>query len=344
MVVVNEVDSLTWSKDFSLFNYGLFNTPEWVTSISEAKYPPVYYDFVYDNEVIGKIGGLILNGGAIKGRQLLFYSGPALKVWDSNVFISCLRALWTFARDNRYSRIHIRPFDQHLKELVTVKGYFHTKTSEYIVDYKKLEQLKFSFGFKQNAKKARKAGAIFYKSTSLEVLNRMFELMDSTRDTRKNKYGQDYNPMFMVNLTKESLSRLLDSGIGVLNYAEIDGIIHSVQLNVEKNGQLYGLLMGSDEIAYKNGLPSFIDQNISIQAFETGCQYYNLGLIPPENQGGAGIRKYKEAVGGLEMVSYGYYSYYITYPMKMLNPLLKLSKMIPDNKFWNMIRKVISLG
>jgi hypothetical protein len=342
-VVVREVDSVSWEKGSEAFNCGLFNTRGWVDSISDGEYGAIFLDFQVNGGIVGKMSGFILKSSRLHGNQLLFYSGPALKTWDATLFENCLNALRLFAIGKGYARIHIRPFDQHLKELVHVKHYFHTVTSEYVVHFENYQNIKVSYGNKQNVKRAKKAGATYFSSQSPEVLDRMLALMDDTRDTRKGKYGQDYNPMFMVNLTRESLTRLLVTGMGVLHGAQIEGVVHSVQLNVELNGKQYGLLMGSDGIAYKNGLASFIDHHIITNAHEAGCRYYNLGLIPPDSQGGAGIRKYKESVGAEEMVSYGYYSYYLTFPWRLLNPLIRLSKKLPENKILNYIRSLVKV-
>lgn len=344
MVVVSEVNSAIWGTDFESLDYGLFNTPEWVGSLSSNSFPALYLNFGVNGQVVGKIAGLVLKGGKIKGNQLFFCSGPALKQWDPKLFASCLEALRIYAKKNNYSRIHIRPFDQHLKEVVHHKNFFHTVTAEYVVDYRKNNnKVRMSYGFKQNVKKARNAGVCFNKTRSLDVLHRMLELMDTTRESRVRKYGQFYDPMFLVNLNEKTLSALLESGIGVLCYGELDGVIRSVQINIERNGQIYGLLMGSDGVAYQYGIPSFIDYNITMNAIESGCKYYNLGLIPPEEQGGGGIRKYKESQGGEKMVSYGYYSYFLVFPLVLINPLLKLSKKLPSNTFLNSIRKISKL-
>src|SRR5690606_15610640 len=138
------------------------------------------------------------------------------------------------------------------------------------------------FGFKQNAKKARKAGAVFKSTRSMEVLDRLSELMDNTRVTRVAKYGHDYDPMYLLNLNKETLTKLLNTGMGIMHYAEIDGVIHSVQFNIEHDGKIFALLMGSDAVAYGKGIPSFIDQSISNKAFTEKARYYNLGTVPLE--------------------------------------------------------------
>lgn len=340
---VSIVDPLTWAKDFNSFSFGLFNTPEWINSISDQSHPPIYLDFEKNGVIVGKIAGLILKGGRIQGNQLHFCSGPALRKDNQEDFGACLAALHHFAKKNHYSRVSIRPFEQCMAKRVTVKGFFHTETLEYIIDYNRSEPIKLSFGFKQNVKKARKAGFLIKKTASTEMVPQLLKLMDTTRESRVKKYGQFYDPMFLVNLNETTLKALLESGIGVLYYAEREGEIPSIQINIEKNGQIYGLLMGSDQSAYKTGVPSFIDHTITQMAVENQAVYYNLGPVPKEEEGGEGIRRYKEAQGARPVTRYGYYSFYLTFPLYLLNPLMKLSKKLPDNGFFNFFRNISRL-
>lgn len=335
---VEIVDTDIWAKDFSSFYFGLFNTPEWVSSISDKNHPPIYLDFIKNGIVVGKMAGLILQGGKIKGNQLHFCSGPALKEMTPENFEACLEALLLFARKNAYSRVSIRPFEQIMGDLVKVKGFFHTETQEFIINYTQTEPIRLSFGFKQNAKKARKAGFIVKKTTSPDMIIQLLRLMDSTRESRVKKYGQFYNPMFLVNLNESTLRSLMESGIGVLYYAEHEGEISSIQINIEKNGQIYGLLMGSNQSAYKSGVSSFIDHTITQIAIENNASYYNLGPVPKKEEGGEGIRRYKESQGAKPVTRFGYYSFYLTFPLILLNPMMKLSKKLPDNVFFNFFR------
>lgn len=340
---VSSVDAITWAKDFNSFSFGLFNTPEWISSISDQDHPPIYLDFEQNGVIVGKIAGLILKGGRTNGNQLHFCSGPALRTENQEVFRDCLAALHFFAKKKNFSRISIRPFEQGMSKPVKVKGFFHTETLEFIIDYNHPESIKLSFGFKQNVKKARKAGFLIKKTTSTHMIPQLLKLMDTTRESRVKKYGQFYDPMFLVNLNESTLKALLESGIGVLYYAEHEGEISSIQINIEKNGQLYGLLMGSDQSAYKTGVPSFIDHTITQLALENKALYYNLGPVPKKEEGGEGIRRYKEAQGAQPVTRYGYYSFYLTFPLNLLNPMMKLSKKLPDNGFFNFFRNISRL-
>ncbi len=343
-LVVQVVDKNLWRIDMDAFNVGLFNTWQWVSSLTNDFSTDIYLHFVRNGHLVGKIAGLVINLGRVKGKHLYFTSGPGLIKWDPYIFTECLSALHHFSLKNGYARIHVRPFEQTIHELLEIPNYFHTLAKEYVVIYSDFtERVKYSFGFKQNAKKARKAGAVFKSTRSLEVLDRLIELMDDTRVTRKAKYGYNYVPMYLLNLNKEALIKLLDTGMGIMHYAEIEGIIHSAQFNIEYNGKIFALLMGSDGLAYEHGIPSFIDQNISNKAFKERARYYNLGAGPTESEGGLGLQRYKEAQGSRELIRYGYYTYFLTFPCKLLNPLLRLSKILPDNSVMNFGRRALRL-
>lgn len=336
---VSEVEALVWQQDADFFNCGLFNSVEWVGSIAHDVYKTIFLNFYLNEEVVAKISGMVIDNGRLKGRQLYFVSGPALVNWKTEIFLGALEALYEFAKSNRYSRIQIRPFDQHLEELAPAKNYFHLENTEFLVDYvSHPEGIKFSSNFMRNVAKAKKSGAQFHQSRSHDVLRKMLELIEATRQTRIKKYGKDYKPMYMLNMNEQTLASLLDSGIGMLNYTELNGSINSVLFSLEKNRKQYFLLLGSDDIAYQHGLPSLIAYSVSSIARSKGFRYYNLGLVPREEEGAAGLIRHKEAQGGIAFVSYGYYTYFIGFPFNLLNPLMKYSKRLPENKFLNKLR------
>lgn len=332
-----------YKENMDDFNVGLFNTWQWVNSLTNEFTEDIYFHITKNGEIIGKACGFLLNQKR-KGKHLYITGGPNFKEWEAGLFKESLALLHGYALKEGFARVHIRPFEQVVHEVLDIDNYFRTVAREYVIDYSEhVDKVKFSYGFKQNAKKARKAGAEFKSTRSAEVLDRLIELMDNTRLTRKEKYGQNYDPMYMLNLNKDTLTKLLDTGMGIMHYAEIAGEIHSVQFNLEHDGKIFGLLMGSDDDAYSKGIPSFIDQNISEKAMKENARYYNLGTVPLDREGGQGLRKYKESQSGREIVRYGYYSYFLIYPNKLLNPFIKLSKKLPDNKIINLCRKLIRI-
>ncbi len=341
---LQEVTIEAYKEDMDAYNVGLFNTWQWVGSLTNEYTNDIYFHILLDGEVVGKLCGLAINQGNRTGTHLYFNGGPDFKEWTADVFRGALILVREYAKSKGYARLHFRPYERIVHDLVEIKGFFHTRVPEYVIYYDEhQERVKFSYGFKQNAKKARKAGAVFHTSKSPEILDNLFALLDNTRLTRKDKYGKDYDPMYLLNLDKEALTRLLDAGIGVMHYAEIDGVIHSVQFNLEHEGKIFGLLMGSDNEAYSKGIPSFIDMNISDKAMEENAKYYNIGSVPLDDEGGQGLKKYKESQSGRETFRYGYYSYFLSYPHRLLNPFIKLSKKLPNNRFLKRIRSIIKI-
>jgi len=340
---VNEVDADTYNQNLDSYKYSLFNTTEWVLSTKNESNKALFLEIRQGDEIIGKICGIDFQPKGMKERMLYFYAGPALKEWNEDVFRNCLEALRLFTISRGYLRIMIRPFDQLIEKPVKVKGYFYTRNTEMVILFKEQAgSVHFSYGFKQNKKKALKAGAVYKTSRSPELVPHIIRLMGNTLNKRDKKYGVRYNPYYIMNLTDETLYKLLDVGLGVFHYVEVNNEIHCVQLNLEKGGRIYGLLMGSDDFAYSIGIPSLIDYMVITDAIGRGMFSYNLGSLPKDYEGGLGIRKYKESAGARARVENGYYSYFLLWPKKLLNPLIRISKSLPNNRLLDEIRKILS--
>lgn len=324
-VVIKKVTSEKWSEDLEGFPYGLFHTTEWVCALSNSRTSAIFLNLeTPEGNVLGKLSGLILPGNRFMGRKLYFFSGLLLKNEDNDLRTTCMEALPRFAKKAGFSRVLIYSFDSRSSGCLSFKGYYREEMNEFIINYQRSEaSRKFSSNLKRNARKAIKAGVKIHRSTSVSVLKKLMHLLQITRDERVQKYGQNYNPMYIQNLNEESLSRLLDSGLGVMYFSELDGQINTVLFALENCEKLYFLLMGSDSVAYKNGTPALVAQHVSEYARESGKAYYNLGVIPRENSGGAGVRQFKEQQGASEQVGHCYYSQFLDFPSRLLNPLLK---------------------
>ena len=323
-------------------NHSLFITPKWVEAMAINDCTPLYLVFKDKDAVVGFHIGLVVPGGKLQGTQLYFYAGPAVKNNDIALFEACLIALKQFARKNGYSKVSIRPFDQQLTIACNPKGYRRTNSAEYTYHYQEDgSPIKLSYGFKKNIKKGRKTGANVLTSQHQRELQLLFKLIDQTHSKRLGKYGDDYNPLGLLNLGKESISRLLDSEIGLLYYVEVDQNIHCIQFCLEDDTRNYALLMGSDDFTYQNGLGSFLDFTVEETLKEKGFRYLNLGSVPGD-QAGAGLIQYKEAMGCKRQNSYGYYTYFLTFPLNLLNPVYKAGSALPDNALVRNAKTAIS--
>ena len=79
-IVAEKVDEKTWINNISEFKYSLLSLPEWINSVKNGNSSPIYLDFKINNEIAGKISGLIFDYGNLKGKQLYFYASPILRV------------------------------------------------------------------------------------------------------------------------------------------------------------------------------------------------------------------------------------------------------------------------
>ena len=324
-VIIKEVTAEKWSYDLEEFPFGLFHTTEWVYGLSNDRSPATFLNFeTPDGNALGKLSGLILPGSRIMGRKLYFFSGLLLKTEDDRLRSVCMEALRIYAKNAGFSRVMIYSFDSRLSGSHYFKGYYCEFMNEFIADYQNSGAcVKLSSNLKRNAKKAVKAGFQIHRSTSVRVLKKMMDLLDTTKEERRQKYGQDYDPMYIQNLNEASLGRLLESGLGVMYYSELEGEIDTVLFALENREKLYFLLMGSDGIAYKNGIPALVAQHISDYIRGAGKKYYNLGVIPREKSGGAGVRQFKEQQGAIEQLGCCYYTDFLIFPFRIFNPLLK---------------------
>lgn len=320
-----------WRVGLSQYNYSLFLSPEWIESVADSSHQPIYLDFINEDKVVAKLSGLICVESWLKGSQLYFYAAPAFLQSTLHLFDACYQALRQWAIEKRFTRVIIASYDQQTVQQCGAKGYFLNFRYEYIIDFKENGgPAKFATGFKKNYKKAQKLGASFFMDNKNGTLDRLLTLLGVTKDLRTNKYGCSYNPFYLKNMSAESLHKLVVSGAGKLYCACLDNKVCSVQFNIECDNKSYGLLMGSDDSAYKNGLPSFVDFNLIEQYQTLGFNYYNPGGGPVD-EGGSGIEQYKKAMGAQKYIFTGATTNFLVYPQKLLNPLLYLGRKLPSS-------------
>lgn len=326
-----------WAIEESELTYSLFVSPQWIESAANEMCRPIYLDFKQRDRLVAKTAGLEVYGNKLVGTQLYFYSCPAFVDNRSEVHVECYEALLRFAKQNGYSRISIRPFDQTVSEKAEVDGFRIYPSHEYRVLFREQSEKGFSYGFKQNVKKARKAGAVFHQSSSPELLPKLIELLGVTQQVRTGKYGEIYDPMGILNLNENTLSRLIGTGSVRFYYATIQDEVVSVQLNFEIGDRTFGFLMGSSGEAYKKGVPSFIDFNILETVQERGLTLYNLGGTVSGEAGGEGLSRYKESLGAVRIPTFGYYSPYLGVRYYLIAPALWLARMAVS---WPLVRRL----
>lgn len=334
-----EVSKEEYRVDLSDFAYSLFLLSEWIDAFSFG-YQAVYLHFIINNEVVGKIGGLVVGGSRFSGNYLFFYAGPGLKVMDPDLYNKFMEALLYYSKKHRYARIDMQCMDQQFQWRCGVRGYIPRGYNEYIRFFDGGNQPLFSKSFMKNVRKAEKAGATFHEETSERVLNRMHELLLETKKLRDRKYGGSYRPYPFGFMTRRVVDELFSRRALRLYYAQVDIVIHVVQCVMERDKRMFALMIASDGFAYDNSLQHFVQYHIIYELKQAGYLYYNLAAAD-NIKGDKSLASHKMSVGALPHYVFGVYTHYIIYPQKLLNPLMTIGRKL--SKF-PLFKDIVAFG
>ncbi len=341
--VETEESAQIWMQDLAGFNYSLFILPEFIESLKTGKQRPVYFNFYCDHQLIAKASGLMVDFGIIPAKKLFFFSGPAIK--DDNLcwYPACMKGLINYVKKNNICRIVFRSYDFPLNFNEQIEGLKISKRSEFIIDLRPEKDIIFQNFRKKvikNYRKSMAAGYRFRSSQSPEMLDQLFELMEKTRKIRINKGYHPYSLLYFQYLTKESLRRMIKNGIAFLFLAEKNDAVDGITLVIMANKQAFALLIGVSGEGYKNGVPSMLKYALVDYLKDQHFNYLNLGGIPMDSTH-SGITFFKLSLGCKEIWKSGFSTNYLTFPYRMMNPLLALGRNMPDNRIFQYIKKKI---
>lgn len=341
--IARTIDPEKYDVSIIQYPYSLFITRQWVLGMADEKDEPIFIEFQQSGKQVGVIAGLIIKGGSLQGKQLYCYSGPAIENNCHQLYSCCLNALKSLASRNGISRIFIRPWDQQGCHKCSTKGFTNTETYEYVIfpDEHPEKEINCSTRIQKNIKKGIKLNAQIRQGHSPQLLAMLLNMLDSTRHRRTNKFGVKYNPFYLYNLQERSLQSLLDSGFATIYYVETDDIPHCMEYVVQHNGRIYNVLKGSDEFGYKNGLASYLDF-VTINRFrKEGMVYYNYGG-DLKGEDGCGLAMFKEGMGASRQERHGAHTFFLSYPQRLLNPIMKVGQCLPDSPIVKKIKVAVS--
>ena len=323
------VDRTTFDTHFSDFIYSLFITSQWIDSMASDG-QAIYIDFVDGDRVVGKIAGLVLNGGFFSGQFLSFYTGPALIEKDQKLFHDCIKALKQFAIENRFSRIVIAYHDQQFPWIINELGFYKEGWHDYIRYFNNdSEEPEFDKSVVGKVKKAIRAGVTFHSETSERILNRFFELLEETQRIRYDVYGDEYMPFPYFQMNKQTLRKLFDTGILKFYHASVGDTIHCVRCSLHQDKKMVGLMIASDEFTYKNGVQQFVQVGVIRELHREGYHYFNIGGAAMGEKG-KGLSKYKESLGFKRVPVYGAYTHFLTFPQNLINSVMWFGRKCRD--------------
>jgi hypothetical protein len=211
MLKIERIAQSDWEIDIAQYHGGVYMAPLWIDALVKNGSDGIFLNFVdAHNQVVAKLAGIVITGNAIKGKQLYFYSAPALISVDNALFQQTLVSLKMWAVDNGFARISIRPWDQVHSFKAQVSGFRATTTYEYEVDLAaEFTEKTISSRILRNIKKARKAGLQIRKSTSTNDLRLLLSFLESTKNRRNTKFGGDYSPFYINQLSEQTIAELI---------------------------------------------------------------------------------------------------------------------------------------
>lgn len=327
---VEKVDVKTYKQHLDDFQYSLFITPEWVESVSDESSLAAFFIITHQQDIVGITAGLIIGGNGLKGQQIYFYAGPAMKKNDATLYCNLVKSIVEYASHHRFAKINIKSYDQQHSLFCSDKRMKRTERFEFIYrfDHSTEQNEPIHKSFLKNVKKAEKVNAFIKEDNSEEALNHLVDLLKITYQLRNDKHEGTYEPFPYFKVNRNSLKRLLESGLGRQYVVSVDDVVHCVNFLLIRNGKIFGLIIGSDEFAYNHGFHQFVKHSL-MQLFEKGAQYYNLASAEP----GSGLGNFRVSMGFHEHRVFGSYSQFLVYPHKMLNPLIQMSHNFNSNKY-----------
>lgn len=333
--VVPQPDQSSWDAELESFRYSIFQTWVWLEAVANENHTPIYLNFKENGVTVAKMAGMVYRSNDIRrGTQLYFYSSPAFMNYTPSLGINCLTSLRSWAQKHHYSRITIAARDNQESFNEEVPGFYDTKNFEQVIFLKSHHDYIANLDNRKRnkLKNAAKIGAIIKETTSEEDLSKLLQLMENTRSKRLEKYDDKYNSFYLRNLSIDSLKKLLKTGMAVIHSVELDQKTTLAMLNLKHKDKTYGLLKGSDEMAYKNSLHLYLDASIIQQYTDQGMSYLNTSggsltdRIP-------GVEAYKQSLGACEVITSSYSTNFLTFPQQLLNPIISLIRKFPNFEY-----------
>jgi len=319
-----------WESDLSEFNYSIFQTPQWIETISKQNsLSPVYIDIFYKNKKSGKISGIVKKN-KYTGKQIYFYSGPAIKDPDINLYTGTIRALKKYLKREKYTRLNFGSYGCLFAPEVKIRSFHPVMRKEYIVN---LESPDYHKNYSRNIRRNIKKGKELYPELAINniTIEEIKRLLESTRQYRLNHDKKEYHPLPLPYFNNyNTLNTLLKTEITSTYSISIKGQIAGFLLTLEKHPYASALLTGIDMNFYSSGLSPCLYDQVFTELHNKGFHYINLGGIPDGEEGGK-LAHFKKSLGAKEVILYGASSDFLIYPYKLLNPGINIIRKLPKD-------------
>ena len=343
IIISVSLNSDIWEKELSKFHHSIFITPVWVKSVSGPLRIPVFFDFKLEGKTIAKIAGLTIQKHKLAPKILFFYSGISYLDSKKHFIEECKKKLVEYAENNNYSRIVLRSYDYNNYFLSKIKKFKIHNRYEYKIDLtadKEVILKRFNKSKRYRIRKAFKEGSKAYETTSGAYVEKLIKFLLNTQTIRKTKGYTNYSFFYMPYFDKQSLKYLLKNGHATIFYVKTHNKINCMRYILTSDKKAYALLIGTNSYGYKMGSPSFIQYQTAVMLKERGFTSLNLGGVP-SGPSSSNLIQYKRSFGSVKFEMPEESTNYLNYPYKLLNPFLNIERVIPENKFTRIVKKII---
>ena len=328
-------NSPDWDKELESFRGSIFMSSTWISVISNNERKPVYLRFVENDKPVAMLGGieiLIKNGPA---KHLFFYSGITSCGKDAHLMTRCKTALYAYAQKFGYQKISMRSYDYHSCLDARVRQFKARERMEYVFYLDKgKERLGncFDRDLRRRVRKAKREGAVLKTSSSPELIEILFRLINETYNLRQSKGYGGYNHLFLPFFSWIEIDELVKKGNASFYYVEKDNEIISMQLVNFHGNKAYSILMGTSAKGYREAAPSFLFYELVMNLRDRGYKYLNIGGVSRGTRQ-TGLKKFKDSLGAETVRSAEEMTNFIAPPLSYLNPFLELKRFLHDLKF-----------
>lgn len=338
-------DPEEWSKTLPDFKSSIFITDKWLHGIKKDHAQPIFLDFISDHETVGKIAGLSCRSLKYNFRILYFYSGIAFRTADAGLVAKANRQLIQYAKINKYDKLILESVDYHEDFNIPVKGLAISRSRlEFILDLNPGEDLlysRFNKTIRKHVRRAEKKGSVVKESKSPEMLKRLIKYLEVTREIRISKGYGIYNYLPMNYLDEKALKIYLENGLATMFYVTTGDEINCILYVLLHGKKAFFFLIGTTEGGYESYSPVYVYYNTMKILMSRGFTTFNLGGIPEEPSSQPGLIFLKTSMGAHPVKLMNHKTYYLTFPLKALNPFMMWFDSLPNNKLTRRIRQFV---
>ena len=340
-------DPVAWSTGLeTLERRSVFNSSQWLESLSTDESKPVYLDLVENREVVARMGGLAVGRRHTKESTLLFYAGPATRTGlGPDRIREIYRAIFAWAKKHGFNHLAIATYD-YPHCFPRCRKFIYRERTEYIVDLtRSLEEIcrEISRNIRQCSHRAARSGYSVRESGEHHLTARLIELMDETRKARISKGYPDYNYFHLPYSAEESLGHMVEEGSMVYYVAEKQQEVHGIIAVIQVARGAYAIYLGIAREGYRLGVSQLLDWWLIQHMKEMGYEYINFGGIP-QGEFFAGLIEYKRKLGCAVQTCYQASTANLLFPYNLANPFYRLLGMLPEKGFSRRIsRGLLSL-